>query len=142
MKTYALAINSLVFLASLLISAAFVYSMLAPETKDLEERLADSFRLINSGTIVSTTENSFIFSYTFEDRAWSAEIRITDDTALFSSKPLIRDGVIYGRDVEEVPRSVNLSGRRAVVDWEYHRDKDYVAREIILIPAGAETILY
>lgn len=139
MKKYSIAINSIVFLISLIIGISIINTTLNPNDFT---KTNPGLRIIDAGEIIQILPHSLIFEYLHEGYTWKIEIEITDDTTFHESKVLSEDGIIYGREIKEINYNKLSTGKRVVVDWEFIDKRGFVATDIIMVDSELSNLLY
>ena len=142
MKKYSIAVNSIIFVISLMIGISVINIALKPSNLEKFVQNDQALRVVNIGEILSINPYSFNFKYISGSRTNIARIEITDDTEFHTSKILLDDGVIYGREVKKAKRSDMLVGRKVVVDWIFQEGRNYTATNITFVASDLSTLLY
>ncbi len=101
-------------------------------------------RVINSGVITEINGDTFIFQYTYSDRAWQTRIRVTDATRFFTTTLLTdEEGVSYGREQRAASRDALTEGTPAVVEWAYNEAYGrYTAHQVFFVSPDMQTLIY
>lgn len=143
MKKYFLAINSIVFIASLLAGIFIINTVIKPGELGNSNQVGPYVELIVRGEILNNTQDSFTFKYKkTEGQFGYVEIKINSDTDFFTSKLLKENGVTYGREMTKATQDDLSSHKSVVVHWGYIDGVGYVATNVTFVNSDTNSILY